>query len=53
VIVGIDGKAVAGAESLTGYVRQYASGAEVTLTVVRDGKATDITVTLATKPETP
>lgn len=50
VIVGIDGKAVAGAESLTGYVRQYASGDEVTLTVVRDGEAIDITVTLATKP---
>ena len=50
VIVGIDGKAVAGAEALTGYVRQHASGDEVVLTVVRDGKATDITVTLATKP---
>ncbi|HWS58828.1 MAG TPA: trypsin-like peptidase domain-containing protein [Actinotalea sp.] len=50
VIVGIDGKAVAGAESLTGYVRQYASGVEVTLTVVRDGRAMDVTAVLATKP---
>ncbi|WP_255595988.1 S1C family serine protease [Cellulomonas sp. C5510] len=48
VIVAIDGRAVAGAESLTGYVRAHASGDEVTLTVVRDGKAMDVDVTLAT-----
>jgi putative serine protease PepD len=51
VIVGIDGRTVAGAESLTGFVRQHASGDEVTLTVVRDGRAFDVSVTLATKPD--
>ncbi|WP_444664783.1 S1C family serine protease [Cellulomonas sp. CW35] len=52
VVVGIDGKAVGGAESLTAYVRSYASGSSVTLTVVRDGKASDVDVTLATREDT-
>ncbi len=52
VIVAIDGKAVAGAESLTGYVRAHASGDEVALTLVRDGKALDVDVTLAVRQET-
>ncbi|MET0432624.1 MAG: trypsin-like peptidase domain-containing protein [Cellulomonas sp.] len=52
VIVAIDGKAVGGAESLTGYVRAYASGDEVTLTLVRDGKSLDVDVTLAVRQET-
>lgn len=51
VIVAIDDRPVAGAESLTGFVRQYASGDEVTLAVVRDGKAITVTATLATKPD--
>ena len=50
-IVAIDGKAVAGAESLTAYVRALPSGTKVTLTVVRDGKSSDIDVTLAVRPE--
>ena len=53
VIVGINGKVVAGAESLTGFVRQYASGDEVTLTVVRGGEAIDVNVTLAVRPADP
>lgn len=52
VIVAIDGKAVAGAESLTGYVRAHASGDQVTLTLVRDGTSLDVDVTLATREET-
>lgn len=52
VIVAIDGKAVAGAESLTGYVRAYPSGAEVTVTLVRDGSSQDVDVTLAVREET-
>jgi putative serine protease PepD len=52
VIVAIDGKAVAGAESLTGYVRAYPSGAEVTVTLVRDGASQDVDVTLAVREET-
>jgi putative serine protease PepD len=52
VIVAIDGKSVAGAESLTGYVRAYASGDKVTLTLVRDGTSLDVDVTLAVREET-
>src|SRR5450830_1809745 len=52
VIIAIDSKPVGGAESLTAYVRGMASGAQSTLTVVRDGKAIDAKVTLATKTET-
>jgi putative serine protease PepD len=51
VIVGIDDRAVAGAESLTGFVRQYAAGDEVTLAVIRDGKALAVTATLAAKSD--
>src|SRR5690625_3088665 len=47
VITAFDGKAVGGAESLTGYVRAQTVGSKVDLTVVRDGKVQDITVTLA------
>ncbi|KQR17042.1 S1C family serine protease [Cellulomonas sp. Leaf334] len=50
-IVAIDGKAVGGAESLTAYVRALASGADSTLTVVRDGKTIEVDVTLAVRPE--
>ncbi|MFJ4107583.1 S1C family serine protease [Oerskovia enterophila] len=50
VIVAIDDTAVSGAESLTGFVRERATGDVVKLTVVRDGKAIDVDVTLAAKP---
>ena len=50
-IVAIDGKAVGGAESLTAYVRALPSDTKVTLTVVRDGKASDVDVTLAVRKE--
>jgi putative serine protease PepD len=52
VIVAIDGNVVGGAESLTAFVRAMSSGDEVTLTIVRDGKALDITATLAARQET-
>lgn len=51
VITKIDDDTVGGAESLTGYVRTYASGDEVTLTVVRDGSEQQITATLATRED--
>uniref|UniRef100_UPI0028E41098 S1C family serine protease n=1 Tax=uncultured Cellulomonas sp. TaxID=189682 RepID=UPI0028E41098 len=51
-IVAIDGDAVGGAESLTAYVRALPSGTDVTLTVVRDGEAIEVDVTLAVRPET-
>ncbi|MBD8079498.1 S1C family serine protease [Cellulosimicrobium arenosum] len=50
VIVAIDEASVGGAESLTAFVRERTAGQESTLTVVRDGSAQDLKVTLATKP---
>jgi putative serine protease PepD len=52
VIVAIGNKPVAGAESLTAYVRSLAVGAQSTLTIVRGGKAIDVTVTLAGQADT-
>jgi len=52
VVVAINDKAVGGAESLTAFVRSYAAGDEVKLTIVRDGDAKDVTVKLATKTDT-
>ena len=46
VITMIDGKPVKGSLSLVGFVRQYAVGDTVELTVVRDGKERKIPVTL-------
>ena len=51
VITGIDGSSVSGAESLTAFVRAYASGDKVKLTLVRDGKSLDVDVTLATRED--
>ncbi|WP_199425022.1 S1C family serine protease [Actinotalea solisilvae] len=51
VVVAIDGQAVNGAESLTAFVRELAAGTEVTLTVVRDGEAVDVPVTLTTRDD--
>jgi putative serine protease PepD len=51
VIVAVDGDFVTGAESLTGFIRQHASGDEVTLTVARDGEQTEVRANLATRPD--
>jgi len=51
VVVGIDDHTVNSAESLTGYVRQYSSGDQVTLTLIRDGQSIQVPVTLATREE--
>ncbi|MEN0129439.1 MAG: trypsin-like peptidase domain-containing protein [Brevundimonas sp.] len=51
VVVAINDKPVGGAESLTAYVRSLASGDKATLTVVRDGKALNVDVTLATRED--
>ncbi len=51
VITAINGDPVDGAEALTGYVRQYASGDKVTLTVVRSDKALDVSATLAVRKD--
>lgn len=51
VIVGIDDHTVGGAESLTGFVRQYRSGDEVELTLIRGGAEMTVRATLTTRPE--
>lgn len=51
VIVGIDDHIVGSAESLTGFVRQYRSGDEVKITLIRGESETTVTATLATKPQ--
>ncbi|HLS15181.1 MAG TPA: trypsin-like peptidase domain-containing protein [Beutenbergiaceae bacterium] len=51
VITAIDDRPVASAAALTGYVRTHTAGDEVTLSVVRDGEALEVSVTLATTSE--
>jgi putative serine protease PepD len=51
VIVAVDGDFVSGAEALTGFIRQHATGDEVTLTVARDGESIEVSATLATRPD--
>jgi putative serine protease PepD len=51
VVVGVDDEPVTSAESLTGVIRQYPSGAEVTLTVARDGERVEVPATLATRED--
>ncbi|MBM6978296.1 MAG: trypsin-like peptidase domain-containing protein [Actinomyces succiniciruminis] len=46
VITAIDGKATSQAAALTGFVRQYSAGDEVTLTIIRDGEELQVPVTL-------
>ncbi|MDM7854401.1 S1C family serine protease [Cellulomonas alba] len=53
VIVAIDGNPTAGADSLTAFVRSYPADAKAKLTIVRDGKTSDVDVTLAVRQETP
>lgn len=48
VVVGIGGRPVSGADSLTGAVRALAPGQQVTLDVVRDGSDRSLHVTLGT-----
>lgn len=51
VITAIDGKPTTQAAALTGFVRQYAAGDTVTLTVVRDGKEIEVQATLAERKD--
>ncbi|GIG30090.1 S1C family serine protease [Cellulomonas marina] len=53
VVVAINDQPVAGAESLTAYVRELSAGDQVTLTLVRDGASLDVDATLAAREETP
>ena len=49
VVVGLNGRPVTGADSLTAFVRSKSSGDTVLLTVIRDGQMFDVEVTLATR----
>ncbi|GAA2724412.1 S1C family serine protease [Cellulomonas aerilata] len=51
VIIAVDGDFVTGGESLTGFIRQHASGDDVTLTVARDDESREVGATLATRPD--
>ncbi|MDO4605797.1 MAG: trypsin-like peptidase domain-containing protein [Bowdeniella nasicola] len=49
VITAIDGNPVVSDNSLVGYVRQYKSGDEITITYVRDGKSAEVKAKLAVR----
>jgi putative serine protease PepD len=51
VITGLDGQSVTSIEQLASSVQQYSPGDEVTLNILRDGRQTELTVTLAERPQ--
>ena len=51
VIAAIDGESLSSMEELAGIVSEHAPGDEITLTVVRDGNTSDMTVTLDVRPQ--
>ncbi|SPT53242.1 Periplasmic serine endoprotease DegP precursor [Actinomyces bovis] len=51
VITAIDGKSTNQSAALTGFVRQYSSGAEVTLTIIRGGQQQEVKVALAERAD--
>ncbi|MBN2204696.1 MAG: trypsin-like peptidase domain-containing protein [Thermoleophilia bacterium] len=51
VITAIDGETVSSMEELAGTIAEKAPGDEITLTVLRDGATTDVTVTLEVRPQ--
>lgn len=51
VIVAVDGRPVASAEALTGYVRARRVGQETSISYVREGVRHEVTVTLAAREE--
>jgi serine protease Do len=50
IITAIDGQQVTTIEDLVSLLQQYKPGQKVTVTILRDGQQTDVTVTLARKP---
>jgi putative serine protease PepD len=50
VVTKVNGERVDSALSLVGHIREKSAGDQVTLTVLRDGKAIDVKATLAAKP---
>lgn len=46
VIIAVNGETVSSSKQLTGYIRRYTDGDEVTITYVRDGQRSDVQVRL-------
>ncbi len=53
VITAVDGQTVTGMDDLLGILQQSKVGQKVTLSIVRDGKPMEVTVTLAARPANP
>lgn len=53
IIIAVDGKPVEKIEDLQQLIQQAEPGQKVTLTVLRDGKSMDISLTLAEQPNSP
>jgi S1-C subfamily serine protease len=53
VITAVDGQAVTGMDDLLGSLQQSQAGQKVTLSIVRDGRPLEVTVTLAARPANP
>jgi S1-C subfamily serine protease len=51
IITAIDGEAVTSMEELAGTIAEKAPGDEITLTVLRDGATTEVSVTLDVRPQ--
>lgn len=51
VIIAIDDHAVGSAEALTGFVRTYRAGVDVTITLVRDGQEQNVSATLTARED--
>jgi putative serine protease PepD len=50
IVVAIDGESVDSSTALVAQIRERKAGEKVTLTVIRDGKRQDVSVTLAARP---
>ncbi len=48
-ITHVNGSMVTSARSLSGFIRRYSAGDTVTITYIRDGKSTEVEVTLQAK----
>jgi putative serine protease PepD len=51
-VIAINGRPIDSSTSLIGTIRGIKPGTQITLTIVRDGKSQQVTVTLATRPST-
>ena len=51
-IIAVDGNSIDGSLSLVAQVRERSVGDKVTIKVVRDGQAKDVTLSLSSKPPT-